>query len=80
MSGSYIFTDTQEEQEWKRLTAIQDEFDCSTCRRLNRLGIRPGWSCLEVGSGAGSIMQWMCEQVGEYGRVVAVDLNTRFVL
>ena len=47
MSGSYIFTNTQQEQEWKRLTAIQDEFDCSTCRRLNRLGIRPGWTCLD---------------------------------
>ena len=80
MSGrTYIFTDIQQEQEWERLTAIQDEFDCSTCRRLKQLGIRSGWSCLEVGPGAGSIMRWMCEQVGEQGRVVAVDLNTRFV-
>ncbi|MBD2294195.1 class I SAM-dependent methyltransferase [Anabaena sphaerica FACHB-251] len=34
---------------------------------------------MEVGAGAGSITKWMAATVGERGKVVAVDLNTRFL-
>lgn len=34
----YVFSDTKEEQEWKRLSAIQNEFDPSTYRRIANLG------------------------------------------
>lgn len=76
---SYVFADTQQESEQERLTAIQDVFDTITHQHITQLGIRSGWSCLEVGAGAGSIMQWLCGQVGEAGRVVAVDLDPRFI-
>ena len=33
--------------------------------------------CLEVGAGSGSITRWMAGQVGDAGRVVAVDIDTR---
>ncbi len=75
----YVFSDTKQEQEWQRLTAIQDQFDPATRRYLTSLGLSPGWSCLEVGPGAGSIMRWMCESVGPNGHVVAVDIDPRFV-
>ena len=77
--GKYVFSDTKQEQEWKRLTAIQDQFDPATRRRLTGLGLSLGWTCLEVGPGAGSIMRWMCESVGLTGHVVAVDIDPRFV-
>jgi len=79
-AGTYVFSDTNQEQEWKRLTAIQDQFDPATRRRLSGLGLGSGWSCLEVGPGAGSIMRWMCKSVGLSGQVVAVDINPRFVV
>ena len=41
-------------------------------------GISSGWSCLEVGAGAGSIARWLAHQVGPTGRVVATDIDTRF--
>ncbi len=75
----YVFSNTREEREWDRLCTIQEEFDPGTFMRLTRLGIDPGGSCLEVGPGAGSVMRWMCERVGNKGHVVAVDLDPRFV-
>jgi SAM-dependent methyltransferase len=43
------------------------------------VGIGPGWHCLEVGAGSGSVARWIRDQVGSDGRVVAVDLDTRFI-
>lgn len=77
---TYVFADTQQEHEWERLTAVQDVFDPITHLHLERLGVSSGWSCLEVGAGAGSIVRWLCDRVGESGRVVAVDLDPRFVM
>lgn len=37
---------------------------------------RPGWRCLEVGAGGGSIARWMAQQSAPGGRVDAVDLDT----
>jgi len=79
MTENYVFANTQQAQEWERLSAVQDEFDPMTHQHLERLGVSSGWSCLEVGAGAGSIMKWLCDRVGEHGRVVAVDLDPRYV-
>ena len=43
------------------------------------MGIAPGWHCLEVGAGGGSITRWMAGHVGPTGRVVATDLDPVFV-
>ena len=34
---------------------------------------------MEVGAGHGSIVRWLAEQVGPQGRVVATDINPRFL-
>jgi len=41
--------------------------------------VAAGWRCLEVGAGGGSIAEWLCDRVGPDGRVVATDLDTRWV-
>jgi SAM-dependent methyltransferase len=41
--------------------------------------VRSGWRCLEVGAGGGSIARWLCDAVGASGRVVATDVETRFL-
>ena len=60
-----------------RLRAAEELLDDGTTRILERLGVGPGWTCLEVGAGGGSIARWLADQVGETGRVLATDLETR---
>jgi len=52
--------------------------DGRTRRALTEVGIAPGWHCCDIGSGAGAIAAWMGEQVGPAGRVVSLDVDTRF--
>ena len=77
--SQYVFTDSQYIKELERLQAIEQVFDPASRRRIQATGITETWRCLEVGAGAGSIVQWMAGVVGEKGRVVAVDLDTRFI-
>jgi ubiquinone/menaquinone biosynthesis C-methylase UbiE len=41
--------------------------------------VTDGWHCLEVGFGAGGVALWLAGQVGSTGRVVAVDIDPRFL-
>jgi SAM-dependent methyltransferase len=45
-----------------------------------RLEVGEGWRCLEVGAGYGSIARWLAGRVGPLGRVVATDIDTRFLV
>ena len=67
------------EHAQRRLRALERIYDPASTRRLESLGVGPGWRCLEVGAGGGSIARWLCSKVGPTGRVLAVDLDTRFV-
>jgi SAM-dependent methyltransferase len=40
---------------------------------LERLGIEPGWTCVDVGAGGGDVAVALAEVVGRNGRVYAVD-------
>jgi len=40
---------------------------------LDRLGIGPGWTCVDVGAGGGDVSVALAEIVGHEGRVYAVD-------
>ena len=62
-----------------RLAALEAQLDPGTMRHLQALGVGEGWHCLEVGGGGGSIAEWLCRRVGPAGRVVATDINTRFL-
>ncbi|NJP11448.1 MAG: methyltransferase domain-containing protein [Leptolyngbyaceae cyanobacterium RU_5_1] len=75
----YIFNDSEHSRELERLRAIEEVFDPASRKRLLAAGLSTGWQCLEVGAGAGSIMRWMADVVGESGRVTAVDTDTRFL-
>ena len=76
--GDYAF-DHEWGQELDRLRLVETIFDDQTVRHLDAVGIQPGWRCLEVGAGAGSIAAWMARRVGPTGRVVATDLQTDFL-
>jgi SAM-dependent methyltransferase len=66
-------------EESRRLALLEAWADEGTKRCLDALGIRPGWSCLEVGAGTGSIARWLCGRVGSHGRVLATDLDCRLL-
>jgi SAM-dependent methyltransferase len=40
---------------------------------LDRLGLREGWRCVDVGAGAGDVTVALAEMVGRDGRIYAVD-------
>lgn len=61
--------------EMRRLELLEQRLDPLTIRRIERLGIAPGASCLELGGGHGSITRWLAERVGPRGHVTATDLQ-----
>ena len=70
--------DDQVRREQDRLHVLSRVADGRTRRALTEVGIGPGWHCCDVGSGAGRVAAWMAEQVGPSGRVVSLDVDTRF--
>jgi SAM-dependent methyltransferase len=60
----------------RRLAALEALLDPGTIHHLDARGVAPGWRCLEVGAGGGSIAAWLCDRVGPTGSVVATDLDT----
>ena len=44
---------------------------------LDRLGLREGWRCVDVGAGGGDVTVALAELVGHDGRIYAVDSDPR---
>jgi SAM-dependent methyltransferase len=44
---------------------------------LDRLGLAPGWRCVDIGAGGGDVTVALAELVGREGRVYAVDSDPR---
>ena len=76
--AQYIF-DPAWEQERDRMASGEHLYDQASQQILDMVGIGDGWECMELGAGAGSMATWMSERVAPSGRVIAVDLDTRFV-
>ncbi len=75
---NYIY-DPSWEGERARLQALERLNDPATIQTFEHVGVGPGWRCLEIGGGGGSITRWLCDRVGPEGRVVATDLDVRFL-
>ncbi len=67
----------RQEAEDERLALLERIFDPLSRRR--RELVQPGWRCLEVGAGRGSMAVWLAEQVGESGEVVATDIDVTYL-
>jgi SAM-dependent methyltransferase len=67
----------RQEAEDNRLSLLERIFDPLSRRR--REMVRPGWRCLEVGAGRGSMAVWLAAQVGESGKVVAADIDVTYL-
>jgi ubiquinone/menaquinone biosynthesis C-methylase UbiE len=76
---TYIFEDNQKTCELRRLRQIESALDPFTQSLLAETGVGPGWECLEVGAGGGSILRWLGERVGPKGRALGVDKKTEYL-
>lgn len=65
-----------ERQRLALMSQLLDPFERS---HIERLGLREGWRCLEVGCGNGSIARWLAERVAPSGHVVASDLDISYI-
>ncbi len=74
----YVFGNDWE-GERKRLQLLSGTFDKGTLPLLDHLGVGEGWRCLEVGAGEGSVARWLADRVGATGRVIATDIDPRFL-
>lgn len=75
----YALASVDHAAELSRLEKLQAINDPATLARLDLIGIEPGWRCLEVGAGAGSIARELARRVGSAGHVVAADIDPRFL-
>jgi ubiquinone/menaquinone biosynthesis C-methylase UbiE len=46
---------------------------------LDRIGVAPGWHCLDFGCGPRGITDLLSQRVGNTGRVVGLDMNAAFL-
>jgi ubiquinone/menaquinone biosynthesis C-methylase UbiE len=68
---------TQEAPE--RFDALSTLYDRASIQYLEDLGVGPGWTCLEVGGGGGSIAAWLAARVGPTGHVLVTDVDPRYL-
>jgi SAM-dependent methyltransferase len=80
MSESSYILDNAWPEARRRLSALEAVCDPATFRRLEALGVRPGFRCFEPGCGAGSVARWLADRVVPGGHVLAVDLDPRFAV
>ncbi|BEL12927.1 class I SAM-dependent methyltransferase [Actinoplanes sichuanensis] len=75
--SQYTFSNTFDAgAQLQLLAAILDQH---TEAVLTETGIEPGWKCLDVGAGAGTITAWMADQVGPDGHVTALDTDPQHI-
>jgi len=75
----YIFEHNKEDRELGRLRMIEAAVDPDTTALLAATGVKAGWTCLELGAGAGSIVDWCGKRVGLEGQVIAIDKNAAYL-
>ena len=60
--------------EYQRLSDQALMWQRATEEVLDRAGLKPGMSCLDVGSGPGAVMRSMANRVGPQGRVTGIEI------
>lgn len=76
--GAYAFdNDSPHANEQHR--CLGAAHDGITTARLAQTGVGPGWDCLEVGAGGGSVALWLAERVAPGGSVLATDVKPEHI-
>jgi ubiquinone/menaquinone biosynthesis C-methylase UbiE len=53
--------------------------EAATAEFLSRVGLKPGWACLDVGCGGGQVTVLMAQAAGPRGRAVGLDMDAAAV-
>jgi ubiquinone/menaquinone biosynthesis C-methylase UbiE len=61
--------------EYQRLRDQALMWQRATQEVLDRVGLKPGMSCIDVGAGPGAVMRLMADRVGPQGRVTGLDID-----
>jgi SAM-dependent methyltransferase len=72
----YTFNNANPEAE-QQVGLLADILDDHSTYVLSGVGIQPGWRCLDIGAGAGTITDWLANRVRPGGHVTALDLDPR---
>ncbi|GAA2601150.1 methyltransferase domain-containing protein [Dactylosporangium fulvum] len=76
--GHYTFDNANPDAE-QQVRLLAEILDGHTTDVLAREGVESGWTCLDLGAGAGTIATWLAGQVSPSGLVVAVDQDPRHI-
>ncbi|MFI6032367.1 class I SAM-dependent methyltransferase [Amycolatopsis magusensis] len=71
---AYVFGDRADALR-EQARCLSAAYDPLTIEGLTALGVGPGWRCLEIGAGGGSIARWLAARTAPTGRVLATDLR-----
>src|SRR5262249_985095 len=59
----------------ERLRVLSHVLQAGTYDFLDKVGLRPGMACLDVGWGGGGVPRELARRVGGWGRVVGLDMD-----
>jgi SAM-dependent methyltransferase len=65
--------------EHERLRLMSELLDPMERAHIAQFGVRPGWRCLELGCGNGSIAEYLAVSVAPSGKVVASDIDLAYI-
>lgn len=66
-------------QASERLKIQHKLYEKSSQRLLLDAGLKAGMRVLEVGCGPGLMTPWLCEQVGQLGHLIAIDIDPSYI-
>jgi ubiquinone/menaquinone biosynthesis C-methylase UbiE len=69
------YVHARDAEEYQRLRDQAKSWQGATEMLLDRVGLKPGISCLDVGSGTGAGMRLMADRVGPEGRVTGLEID-----
>jgi ubiquinone/menaquinone biosynthesis C-methylase UbiE len=69
------YVHTRDVAEYQRLRAQAAMWQRASEDLLDRIGLEPGMSCLDVGAGPGAVMRLMADRVGPQGRVAGIEID-----
>ena len=69
------YVHARDANEYQRLRDQALMWQSATEQVLDRVGLKAGMSCLDVGSGPGAVMRLMADRVGPAGRVTGIEID-----
>ena len=71
------YVHARDDKEYQRLRDQAAMWRPATEAVLDRIGVAPGMSCLDIGCGPGAVMRLMGDCVGPSGHVTGIDVDGR---